>query len=161
MASRPAKGSIIDMKRFQYLLGAFIFLIIGTLLGWSLPHASIPSPLMEEGRVRVTEGVVREVDLMFDEGDGTVRSFENQSFEEGTSLFDFTKKLAETNGMSFAYDPPGQYGILITEMDGKKNGTGGAYWGYWVNNHLGEVSADNYKLKPGDVIEWKFVNLKF
>ncbi len=146
------------MKRLQYLLGALIFLIVGVLAGWSIPR-----PVVENREPRTenrVEEVRREVALMVDEGDGTVKTFEREAFSEGESLFDLTRRITERTGMSFVYEPPGQYGILITEIDGKKGGTDGKYWLYWIGNHLGEVASDQYKLQPGDVIEWKFINLK-
>ncbi|MBI4133638.1 DUF4430 domain-containing protein [Candidatus Uhrbacteria bacterium] len=144
------------MKRFQYLLGALIFLVIGFLIGWGQPRPSV-APVAPVGSEL---SVVREVSLMFDEGDGTVRAFEREAFSDGESLFDLTKRVAERTGMSFVHEPPGPYGILITEIDGKRGGTDGRYWLYWVANHLGEVAADQYPLRPGDVVEWKFINLK-
>ncbi len=147
------------MKRYQYLLGAFIFFVIGGLVGWSLPRvASVGTSPAVSGVSGQASGVAS---FMFDEGDGTVKSFEQQSFTEGDSLFDVTKKIAEANHLTFKNDPPGKYGILITEMDSKKNGDGKKYWGYWVNDHMGEVSADNYKLQSHDVILWRFGTLKF
>lgn len=97
---------------------------------------------------------------MFDEGNGVVKIFEKLPIRQGETLFELTRDTAAAQKIDFKNDPPGKYGILITEMDGKKNGTGGAYWGYWVNNHLGDVSSDAYIIKSGDVFEWKFVNLK-
>lgn len=145
------------MKRFQYLLGALIFFVVGGLVGWGLPRVSVSPPPVEGEQ----EETVREVSLMFDEGDGTVKTFERVPFTEGESLFDLTARVAEREGMDFSYDPPGTYGILITEIDGKRNGMGGKYWLFWVNNHMGEVASNQYMLQSGDVIEWKFVNLKF
>lgn len=145
------------MRRFQYLLGTLIFLAIGVLLGWSIPRSVENRELRTENRV----DVAREVNLMIDEGDGTVKTFERLPFTEGESLFDLTKHVAESEAMKFDYDPPGEFGIMITEIDGKKNGAGGAYWLYYIDNHMGDVASDQYKLKPGDIIEWKFVKLKF
>lgn len=146
------------MKRLQYLLGALIFLVVGALLGWSLPR---PLESSSEPANQSIVAETREVSLMFDEGDGTVKTFEQESFTEGETLFDLTRRVAERAGMSLVYEPPGPYGILIMEIDGKRGGTDGRYWLYWVGNHMGEVAADQYMLQPGDVIEWKFVNLKF
>ncbi len=148
------------MKGFQKFLGALIFFVIGILLGWSLPRET-PPPLEREDQVAAVDQSIEEISLMFDQGGGVIKTYPRVPLTGGESLFDLTQRVAVREGMSFKNDPPGQYGILITEIDGKKNGTNGQYWSYWVNNQMGEVASDVYRLKPGDVIEWKFVNLKF
>ncbi len=48
------------------------------------------------------------------------------------------------------------YGTLVEEIEGIKNGTDKKYWLYYVNGKEGKVGAADYKVAPGDVIEWKF-----
>ena len=46
------------------------------------------------------------------------------------------------------------FGKLVEVIDGVKSGDG-IYWIYYVNGTMGQVGANQYRLKPGDKIEWK------
>ena len=98
---------------------------------------------------------------MLDFGDGVVRTWNDVELPAKPTLFETMKTLSESgNGFVFKYGQPGQYGIMIEEIGDKKNGDNGKYWLFWVNNRMGEKAADATALASGDVIEWKFVNLK-
>ena len=58
----------------------------------------------------------------------------------------FALKTKEYQGM----------GTLVEKIGEFENGTDGKYWHYYVNNLLAPVGADAYKVKEGDVIEWRF-----
>jgi len=51
--------------------------------------------------------------------------------------------------------------IFIKSIGETEGGTDNKWWQYWVNGTLGETSADNKKIKGGDIIEWKFETLPF
>lgn len=48
------------------------------------------------------------------------------------------------------------FGSLVTAINGKAN-TKDLSWIYFVNGKSGDVAADKFELKPGDVVEWKYV----
>lgn len=146
------------MKIFQRIVGVIIFLVIGVLVGWSLPRAPGTAPVSPDV---VEQAVTREVSVMFDEGDGTIRSFSHESFQAEETLFDVTKRILEREGLAFEFNPPGEYGIMITKISDKVGGTDNKYWSWWLNGEMGQVAADRYVVQPGDVIEWQFLNLKF
>lgn len=52
-------------------------------------------------------------------------------------------------------------GILVESMGELKNGTDNKYWQYFVNNEMPQVGADQYELKDGDDIEWRFTESQF
>jgi len=109
-----------------------------------------------EGGVEQTEVVESEVELMveFGEGDEPVvvevvassvlkalmGAAEEKSWLVGTKEYDF--------------------GILVEEIDGRKNSTEKA-WIYFVNGEAGQVAADQYQLEPEDVVEWKYIKPVF
>lgn len=169
MANRPAKGWIIDM-RIKLFVGSLVLLVVGFLLGWSVgPRTAgdlkvAPTATTTGANVGADFSPPAEapktVSLMLDYGDGTVKTFTDIQLKENETLFDVTKKIVEANIIAFDYDPPGQYGIFVKAIGGLNGGTDGKYWTYWVGNKMGEVAADQYKLKAGDVAEWKFVKLK-
>lgn len=146
------------------LAAAFIVIAAASfLLGWSFgPQIALNIPRASDGESRgdLEESVPQEVSLMFDYGDGTVKTYEKVSFTEGQTLFDATKAAIEADGLPFRFQPPGPYGILIEQIGPMAGGTDGKYWLWYENNRMGQVASDAYILKAGDVIEWKFINLK-
>lgn len=149
----------------KLFVGSLVLLVVGFLIGWSVGPRSDGSLKASATPVATTTPAVaveqpKTVSLMLDYGDGTVKTFTDIQLKENETLFDVTKKIVEANNIAFAYDPPGQYGIFVKAIAGLNGGTDGKYWTYWVNNKMGEVAADQYKLKAGDAAEWKFVKLK-
>jgi len=47
-------------------------------------------------------------------------------------------------------------GTLVDGMRGFKNGDGGKYWQYKVNDVMPQIGADKLTLKDGDAVEWFF-----
>ncbi len=141
------------------LAASFIVVALAAfLLGWSFgpslaPAPAAPAPAMDQKE--------RTVSVMLDFGDGTVRTYEGVAFAEGETLFDVMLRLSERgDGFVFRHQPPGQYGILIDQIGNMASGADGKYWLWYENNRMGQVASDAYVLRPGDVIEWKFINLK-
>jgi hypothetical protein len=52
------------------------------------------------------------------------------------------------------------FGTLVEAIGNRKN-TKEKAWIYFVNNVSGNVAADKYLLKPGDLVEWKYIAPKF
>ena len=50
------------------------------------------------------------------------------------------------------------YGHLVTSVNGKTNGNGGAYWQYWVNGDYASVSSDSFALSDEDSVVWSFTS---
>lgn len=51
-------------------------------------------------------------------------------------------------------------GRLVESINGVKNGdNNGAYWSFFVNGQMATVGMDSYQVKPGDVIELKFIKM--
>lgn len=144
-----------------------IVAVAAFLLGWSFgpqlasgPTANANVGVDNYQLLQDQPSKARTVSVMFDYGDGTVKTYEHLAFTEGQTLFDATKTAIEGDGLPFRYQPPGQYGILIDQIGSMAGGTDGKYWLWYENNRMGQVASDAYVLQPGDVIEWKFVNLK-
>lgn len=161
MAPPRATDSTIDMTRMRALIGSTLLLLVGFLVGWGFHPLSVPVTTQTQSPVVATSTPTALASVMLDFGDGTVRTYNDQEIASTKTVFDLTKKLSETGrGFTFQYDPPGQYGILVNQIGDKKGGTDGKYWLLWVNNRMAEQSADTTALHAGDVVEWKFINLK-
>lgn len=154
------KDWITDMK--YKLTAAFIVVAAAAfLLGWSFGPRIAPTPDTLPPTPSSQAPATQSVSIMLDYGDGGVKTYENVVFTDGQTLFDATKALSERgDGFTFKYQPPGQFGIMIDQIGDKIGGADGKYWLWYENNRMGQVASDAYKLKNGDVIEWKFINLK-
>ena len=153
----------------KWYLGGAVLLVVGYLLGWGMHPGlvtapSVPAPIenTNTGDGPMVAEKPQTVSVMVDFGDGNVQTFRDVDIRAAKDVFAATKMLSETGkGFVFQYQPPGQYGILVDQIGGKKGGDeGGKYWLFWVNNVMAEQAADRTPVSPGDVVEWKFINLK-
>ena len=103
------------------------------------------------------------VSLMLDFGNGEIKTFKDIAIEEKTNLFDLLKKVTSENNLEFRYkDYGGDLGVLIESINNIGNNVGSdRFWQYWVNNEYAKIGASNYKLNPGDLIEWKYIKGQF
>ncbi len=76
--------------------------------------------------------------------------------EEKKTAFDILKKLADENKFDLQFNNNYSFGVFIESIVGIKNGDGGKYWQYYVNDKLGEVAADKKEVKAGDKVDWRF-----
>ena len=145
------------------LAAAFIVVAVAAFLfGWSFGPQLAPQPAANVPAANAPRAEIEQfqtASIMLDYGDGTVKTYEVEFLPELT-LFESMKTLSVREGFEFKYQPPGQYGILIDQIGPMAGGTDGKYWLWYENNRMGQVASDAYKLQNGDVIEWKFVNLK-
>lgn len=144
------------MSKRQALLLAASTLVVGLVVGASLPVER----LSQTGPSASPFSKAANADLMIDFGDGELLVARDQLFTLGETAFDLTKKITEAKNISFVYDPPGQWGVFVKEIDYRKNGTNNKYWQYWVNAEQIQVAADKYILQSNDVVEWKFIKIQ-
>jgi hypothetical protein len=76
--------------------------------------------------------------------------------ERNSTVFSLLQKLAKRENFKLEYTLYEGMGVFVEVINGTKNGEGGKYWQYWVNNKLGEVAADKKNIKGGDEVEWRF-----
>ncbi|MBU0570110.1 DUF4430 domain-containing protein, partial [Patescibacteria group bacterium] len=75
--------------------------------------------------------------------------------EEKLTVFGILEKFAEEEGVeleSQQYD----FGVFVKSIAGYE-GSAETAWIFFVNGESGQVSADQYELKNGDVVEWKYL----
>jgi hypothetical protein len=103
--------------------------------------------------------VSQKILLTIDRGEGNILDFESD-FNEGISAFDFLRekmKGADVSLETQEYD----LGIFIQAIGDEKNGDDGKYWLYYINGQMPQISADNYLLKAGDKVDFKFEKSPF
>ncbi len=124
-------------------------LIAGGLLIWSF-IASDQQPVT----VEIQQGVEQySVTIQHPSG---AKIYTVQS-DRAISAFSALEQVRDQYGISLAYDPPIEFGILVTEIDGYTNGEDGQYWVFEVNGKQVPSAADRTQLQPNDQLVWKFV----
>ncbi len=76
------------------------------------------------------------------------------SVTEGGNGYDLMQALENEGNFTFhAKEYPGLGYFIDTINDA--SGSPGSYWIYYINNKKASVGVSEYKVKDGDVIEWK------
>lgn len=80
-------------------------------------------------------------------------------FNDGDTLINAVDKLTLASDQPFLYTSK-EYagmGVMIQSINGiKNNPQTNEYWIYYINGASAKIGISNYKLKSGDLIEWKF-----
>jgi hypothetical protein len=135
-------------------IGLVIGLLIGGGLGASLHKETI---IVRQGTAD-TPAALTSVNLMIDYGTGTIRTWNTVTWHEAMSVLNLTETVtgAEAIPMQTKANKDGLLtvsSINALENDAKTN----MRWQYWVNNTYEPRIASKYFLKPGDIVEWKYV----
>ena len=98
------------------------------------------------------------VSLMLDYGGGVIKTYNDIALPVDATAFDKLKKVTTDNNLELKYkDYGGDLGVLIETIGDKTNDVKtNTFWEYWVNNNHAPVGAGSYKLKNGDIVEWKY-----
>ncbi len=75
--------------------------------------------------------------------------------KDGSTVYDAMLTLASTTNFTFKSQYYSGLGYFVKEINGKPNGNG-VYWTLYVNGKYSNVGASQYKLQPGDSVEWKY-----
>jgi hypothetical protein len=141
------------MVRYGGTLLALGF-VIGGALGASLHKETI---IVRQGTAD-TPAALTSVNLMIDYGTGTVRTWNTVTWHEAMSVLNLTETVtgAETIPLLTKADKDGL--TTVASIDGIQNDAKtNMRWQYWINNTYEPRIASKYFLKPGDIVEWKYV----
>ena len=97
---------------------------------------------------------------IIDFGEGNVKSYQ-VVLSKNSTIFSLLEELAKRENFKIEVKFYEGMGVLVESIAGVKNGTDNKYWQYRVNGELPMVAADNYKVKNGDRVEWKFAPSPF
>jgi len=143
------------MKKIFKILILIAVLIIGFFLVQCSLKIAIP-----QLKTKVEKEIT--VSLLLNFGDENIKTFENVKLKEGKTIFDLLKKVTQENNMEFSYKEYPDLGVFIESIDNISNDAKtNKWWQYWVNGQYSQVGASNYKLKNGDIIEWKHIEAQF
>ena len=77
------------------------------------------------------------------------------SVNEGSNAYEAMEELAKVGDFQFKAKYFSSLGYQINEINGKKENAG-YYWTFYINSKYSNIGASSYKLKEGDVIEWRY-----
>lgn len=142
------------MKKTHGLLLLLIVFVLGAYVG--VRNADkFPALQRQASQEHAQES--RTVSLMLDFGNGTVRTFDAVTWQEGMTVADALQTAAAAQGIPVgSKDFGGSLGMFVETIDGVGGGTD-RWWQYWVNNRYGTVGAGNQRIQSGDIVEWKFI----
>lgn len=136
------------------LIIALLMLLLGVLLGATFYKETI---VVREGTAD-TPAAMTSVNLMIDEGNGTVKTWNTVSWHEAMSVLDLLEAVAATKNITLLTANNAAKQEAVTTINGITNDTReGKRWQYWVNNTYEPRVASKYYLKPGDIVVWKYV----
>lgn len=141
---------------FFIVLVSSIFLVQNLV---TLPKISQPPTEVEKNQ-EIQPGIV--VNLKLDFGNGNVKIFNDIKLGEEKTVFALLKKITQENNMEFSFKEYPDLGAFVESIDNVANNSeNNQWWQYWVNNEYAQLGASLYKLKEGDLIEWKYVEGQF
>jgi len=82
------------------------------------------------------------------------------SIQSQTTVYDFMKKLEDEGKINFTeknYIGMGKFIESINGVEGNQDKS----WIYYVNDKEAQVGVSNYKIKPGDIVSWKYEKANF
>ncbi len=140
------------MHLYRKTLPSLGLVLLGLVLGylfWGIPEKPTPvaAPVLEQQ--------ARAFQLMVDYGDDTITIVNDVAFTQGQTVLQAVQAALAQKDIAVATKEYKGLGTMVTKIGAVENGTS-KYWQYWVNGRYPAVGADQYLLKSGDVVEWKF-----
>ena len=113
--------------------------------------------VVREG-VADTPAAMSSVNLMVDDGNGVVKTWNTVSWHETMSVINLLEMVGGANEITLMTTVDKERGVLVASIDGvATDETLGTRWQYWVNNVYEPREPSRYFLKPGDIVQWKYV----
>ncbi len=133
-------------KKLLYII-PILLIVFGAVLFKTSNDSSSPTESVEQE-------VPENIELIINYGNGNSSSHSlNTSGEE--TAFSILEKIAKEKKIALntqQYD----FGIFVKAI-GEKESSAEMAWIYFVNGESGQVAADQYQLKAGDKVEWKYI----
>jgi hypothetical protein len=143
------------MKNPKTLLITLALLFLGFVGGWFYLFDIIQNPTYTpslESPIS-TEVDNQSVSVSINFGDGNEVTYTAAAL--GGNAFELLEAAANENDIELvteSYD----FGVFVKSIDGLESSEAMA-WIYFVNGESGSVATDQYQLKAGDLIEWKYI----
>jgi hypothetical protein len=140
--------------QFKFIFAVFLFTLIGSIF-WFLPQDySFANSANNASMVNKAEQKI-DFTLKIDFGDGVISDFDAVTYGSEALFQALERKLLEEN-IGFNHKSFAGLGEFVTQIGSMKGGDGGKNWRYYVNGVMPQVGVSFYRIKNGDIIEWKF-----
>jgi len=96
--------------------------------------------------------------LKIEFADDDVLVFEGMNFE-GENAYSILMQALKERGIPYEYENY-DFGVFVKSIRNMESGSDKS-WIYFVNGESGSVAADQYELKIGDQLEWKYLKPEF
>lgn len=112
------------------------------------------------GKTALEQNQEAKANLIVDSGGGDLKNFSGVALIGDKTVFGLLKAVQANSGLKIGYkDYGGDLGAMIESIGGLANDPKtGTYWQFWVNGEYAKVGASSYRLKTGDIVEWKYLN---
>ena len=152
-------SKFMNKSKIIKVFGSLVIAVGLVFAGWLVGTGEVIN-LNPTTTPSVAEQVVpKTVSIMFDFGDGTVKTFSEISLpKESSTVFDILSVLSAEKKIDLAYkDYSGDLGVFIQSINSvPSEGNTDKWWQFWVNNNYSLVGVSGYNVNSGDVIEFKF-----
>lgn len=125
-------------------------LVVGALLGGTFHRETL---IVREGTAN-TPAALSSVNIMIDDGHGSVKTWNTVDWHESMSVMDLLELLASTKNIT--YTASGDRTKVVSINGIVTTGTSSERWQFWVDNVYEPKTPNKYYLKPGDIVVWKF-----
>ena len=112
---------------------------------------SIVQPVNVKSEIPASASSVPVMHIVFSAGPNSYSA----DVKSGSTVYDAMLALASSTNFAFKSQYYSGLGYFINEINSQPNG-GGTYWTLYVNGKYSNVGASQYKLQPGDSVEWKY-----
>lgn len=146
----------MSKKKTWLLLILVILLITG---GW-LTKGRKKEKIEQVEKVEQVKQVKEKTDearLILNFGEREISTY-SAKIDQGKTVLDILSQIAQENDFTLE-TKESDFGVLVEEIGDLKN-SADRFWLYYVNDEMAEVAANQYELKPGDVVEWKYEKFK-
>ena len=138
---------------------AVIIWIAGVLIGQE-QTVTILNPEGGIGSI-ITRTRSVQVSVMMDYGNGQIKIYPEVKLSYGSSAFDLLKRIEsidKTLSLNYQLDQETQE-LSDLAINNYQSYSEGKRWLIWLNNVLQTEAANHVRLKSGDIVEFKYINL--
>ena len=138
----------MNKKFFTFILAATGLVLLSSILIPRFNNSETDAPPI------TTPSEPKSILFVLDYGENNITTY-NLEINEDATVFSLLENITDKENISLEtkqYD----FGVFIESIGGKKSSSDAA-WIYFVNGESGQIAADQQKINPGDVVEWKYI----
>lgn len=124
-------------------------------LAWNKTFIKEKKGEVKEERIEKKE--TGQVKLVLDFGEEKV-STHSVNLDDSATVFEILSQICQENNLNLVSEDS-DFGVFVSQI-GEKTNTKDLFWLFFVNGKMGQVAADKFKLKEGDLVEWKYQEMK-